>query len=143
MPSKDYRIWLSETAYVAVEFVMVRGWVVSFVVRLMLVEDGQESNVARWDTAHGDAPDALGRRRGSLSKTMWYVDAPAEIVLHRAVDDSKGIMKVISHDFATCRRRHLPRSLKSPVAKADDRTPVINRLRPKGPGLSTPKPSAA
>jgi hypothetical protein len=89
MPSKDYRIWLSDTAYIAVEFVMVRGRIVSFVVRLMLLENGHESNVARWDTAHG-APhrDVLGRRRGLLNKT-WYVDAPADIVLRRAVNDFK------------------------------------------------------
>ena len=87
MPSKDYRIWLSDTAYLVVEFVMVRGRIVSFVVRLMLLENGDESNVARCDTAHG-APhlDVLGKRHGLLSKT-WYVDAPADIVLRRAVDD--------------------------------------------------------
>jgi hypothetical protein len=89
LPSKDYRIWLSETAYIAVEFVMVRGVIVSFVVRLMLLESGHEWNVARWDTAHGEPHlDVMGRRRGLLSKT-WYVDAPADIVLRRAVDDFK------------------------------------------------------
>ena len=53
MPSKDYRIWLSDKAYIVVEFVMMRGQILSFVVLLMLLEDGKESNVARYDTAHG------------------------------------------------------------------------------------------
>ena len=54
MPSKEYRIWLSEHAYVVVEFVMIKGAIVSFVVRLMFVQgDGQEVNAARYDTACG------------------------------------------------------------------------------------------
>ena len=54
MPSKDYRIWLSDTACLGVDFVMVKGQIVSFVVRLMRVQpDGSEWNVARYDTAHG------------------------------------------------------------------------------------------
>ena len=101
MPSKAYRIWLSDTAYIVVEFVMVRGRIVSFVVRLMLLENGHESNVARCDTAHG-APhlDVLGKRRGLLSKT-WYVDAPADIVLRRAVDDFRNHYENYINNYQT------------------------------------------
>ncbi len=90
MPSKDYRIWLSATAYLVVEFVMMRGRIVSFVVRLMLLdEEGTESNVARYDTAHG-APhlDVLGKQSGLLRKT-WYIDASLDAVLRWAIDDFK------------------------------------------------------
>jgi hypothetical protein len=90
MPSKGYRIWLSETAYIVVDLVMLRGQIVSFVIRLMLVEaGGVEVNVARYDTAHG-APhrDVLGKRRGPLAKT-WYLNARMDAVLNRAVDDFK------------------------------------------------------
>jgi hypothetical protein len=89
MPSKDYRIWLSDKAFIVVEFVMMRGQIISFVVRLMLLEEGEESNVARYDTAHGTPHlDLLGKRRGLLTKT-WYVNARMDVVLRRAVDDFK------------------------------------------------------
>src|ERR1019366_2406779 len=56
MPSKDYRIWLSDHAYLVVAFVVVKGEIVTFVVRLMLMQDGgPQVNVARYDTAHGMA----------------------------------------------------------------------------------------
>jgi hypothetical protein len=72
-----------------VEFVMMRGQIISFVVLLMLLEDGAESNVARYDTAHGTPHlDLLGKRRGLLTKT-WYVNARMDVVLRRAVDDFK------------------------------------------------------
>ena len=90
MPSKDYRIWLDAQTYLVVEFVMMRGRIVSFVVRLMLLDQaGTESNVARYDTAHG-APhlDALGKQSGLLRKT-WYIDASADAVLRWAIDDFK------------------------------------------------------
>ena len=54
MPSKDDRIWLSDSAYIVVDLTMFQGQVVSFAVRLMRVQpDGSEWNVARYDTAHG------------------------------------------------------------------------------------------
>jgi hypothetical protein len=87
MPSKNYRIWLADHAFIVVEFVMIKGRVVSFVVRLMLVERGREANVARYDTAHG-APhrDLLGRRRGLLQKA-WYPEWKPGRIMRLAVDD--------------------------------------------------------
>ena len=90
MPSKDYRIWLSDTAYIVVDLMMLRGQIVSFVARLMMLQSGGvEVNVARYDTAHG-APhlDVLGKRRGLLVKT-WYLNARMDAVLNRAIDDFK------------------------------------------------------
>ena len=89
MPSKDYRIWLSDNAYLVVAFVMVKGEVVSFVVRLMFLEDGRAENVARYDTAHGvPHRDRLGRRHGLLAKE-WYVGEELETTLQRAIADFK------------------------------------------------------
>jgi hypothetical protein len=89
MPSKDYRIWLSEKAFIVVKFVMIRGEIISFVVLLMLLEEVGESNVARYDTAHGTPHlDLLGKRRGLLAKT-WYVNTRMDVVLRKAVDDFK------------------------------------------------------
>ena len=90
MPSKDYRIWLSDHAYLVVAFVMVKGEVVSFVVRLMLMQDGgRQVNVARYDTAHGAAHcDMLGERRGLLQKS-WLLNESLETSLRRAIDDFK------------------------------------------------------
>jgi hypothetical protein len=87
MPTKDYRIWLTDHAFIVAEFVMARGQVVSFVVGLMLVAPGRELNVARYDTAHG-APhrDLLGLRRGLLQKT-WYPDWKPGQIMRLAVDD--------------------------------------------------------
>ena len=73
-----------------VEFVMIKGEIVSFVVRLMFVQDeGQEVNVARYDTAHGAAHcDVLGKRRGLLQK-IWHLRESPETSLRRAIDDFK------------------------------------------------------
>jgi hypothetical protein len=66
---------------------MVGGRVVSFVVRLMRVEGGEEANVARYDTAHGTPHrDVIGKRAGLLSKA-WYIDAGLDSVLREAVED--------------------------------------------------------
>jgi len=101
MPSKQYRIWLSDNAYMVVDFTMVRGRIVSFVVRLMHVDEaGAESNVARYDTAHG-APhrDILGRKAGVLTKT-WYIDASLDSVLRQAIGDFK-------HNYEDYYRTHV------------------------------------
>ena len=69
---------------------MVKGEIVSFVVRLMLMQDGgRQVNVARYDTAHG-APhcDVLGERRGLLQK-VWHLSESLETSLRRAIGDFK------------------------------------------------------
>ncbi len=92
MPSKDYRIWLSDTAYIVVDLVMVKGRVVSFVVfvvRLMVKIGDQEYNVVRYDTAHG-APhrDTLGLKQG-VQKKDWFFDQALDTVLQTAIADLK------------------------------------------------------
>jgi hypothetical protein len=87
VPSKDYKIWLDDRTFIGVELVMVKGRVVSFVVRLMRLEGDHELNIARYDTAHG-APhrDSLGRKKGLLKK-QWFPDLPLDIVLRKAILD--------------------------------------------------------
>jgi hypothetical protein len=90
---KDFvtrRVWLSGHAYLVVAFVMVKGEIVSFVVRLMLMQDGgRQVNVARYDTAHGMAHcDVLGERQGLLQK-IWLLNESLETSLRRAIDDFK------------------------------------------------------
>lgn len=89
MPSKDFRIWINDTTYIVVDLVMVKGRVVSFVVRLMKIEGEADVNVARYDTAHG-APhrDVLGKRRGLIRKE-WLFSMSLGTVLQDAIDDFK------------------------------------------------------
>jgi len=53
MPEKLYTLWLDDLTFVHVEFLTVRGRVVSFVVRLMRETGDRWINVVRYDTAHG------------------------------------------------------------------------------------------
>ncbi len=89
MPSKDYRIWINETTYIVVDLVMVRGRVVSFVVRLMKIDGESEVNVARYDTSHG-APHrgVLGKRRGLIRKE-WLFSMSLSKVMQDAIADFK------------------------------------------------------
>ena len=89
MPEKDFIIWLDERTYIAVDFVTVRGRMVSFVIRLMLIEPRAEVNVARYDTAHGvPHRDEHGKRSGLLLKT-WFPGQSPETVLEEAIKDFK------------------------------------------------------
>ncbi len=89
MPSKDYRIWLSDTTYIVVDLVMVRGRVVSFVVRLMVKIGDHEYNVVRYDTAHGEPHrDILGLKQG-VQRKDWFFDEPLDTVLQTAIADLK------------------------------------------------------
>ena len=68
---------------------MAGGRVVSFCVRLMLVQEGREHNVARYDTAHGvPHRDVLGQQ-GRLVQKTWFPDQPLEAVLNHALNDFK------------------------------------------------------
>ena len=87
MPERTYNIWLDEKSYLVVEFTTVDGRVVSFVVRLMLVESGSEKCVARYDTAHGcphlDVVDTQGR----LREKKWLLGMSLAEALRFAIDD--------------------------------------------------------
>jgi hypothetical protein len=89
MPSKDYRIWINDTIYIVVDLVMIRGRLLSFVVRLMWIEMNKTHNVVRYDTAHGTPHrDTLGKHFGLLRKD-WYPGLTHDLVLQRAIADCK------------------------------------------------------
>jgi len=68
---------------------MVRGRVVSFVVRLMKIESDGDVNVARYDTSHGlPHRDILGKRRGLIRKE-WFFTTSLGKVLQDAIADFK------------------------------------------------------
>lgn len=89
MPSKRYEIWLTERLFMVVEIGMAGGRVVSFCVRLMLLESGNEHNIARYDTAHGVPHRDVLDRNGRILQKAWFPDQPLEAVLNYAVDDFK------------------------------------------------------
>jgi len=89
MPSKDYRIWLDARTYIVVNLTMVKGRIVSFVVRLMVKMGDQDYNVVRYDTAHGvPHRDTLGLKTG-LQRKDWFFDQPLDDVLQGAIADLK------------------------------------------------------
>ena len=87
MPHKDFTIRLSGNAMIVVEFVTVRGQVVSLVVRLMLKTVGGLVNVVRYDTAHGmPHKDVLGKK-GDLIRKEWLGNISLPEALAFAVRD--------------------------------------------------------
>ena len=100
MPQRDYIIWLDSHTYIKVDFVTVRGRLVSFTVRPMVIEETGEVNVARYDTAHGTPHlDVNGRRKGQIIK-VWYHDLTLETVLNYAIGDFKGHYENYIAEFA-------------------------------------------
>lgn len=89
MPSKDYRIWLSDSAYIVVDLTMFKGQVVSFVVRLMAIQGGREYNVARYDTAHGAPHRDRLDRKGAVREKQWVFGLDLDAALNYAVEDFK------------------------------------------------------
>jgi hypothetical protein len=59
MPQKDFQIWLTDKIYLVVDYETIDGRIVSFVVRLMLIQDDDLYNVARYDTALGTPSKTL------------------------------------------------------------------------------------
>jgi hypothetical protein len=100
MPCRDYEVWVSDTAFIAVSFTTVRGRIASFTVRLVLREGEQEVNVARYDTAHGmPHRDTLGKTGRTLRKD-WLPDLSFEDALSIAIED----LKVHYEDYIRDRR---------------------------------------
>ena len=89
MPSKRYEIWLNEFIFIVAEIGMGSGRVVSFCVRLMIVEGGHEYNIARYDTAHGVPHRDVLDREGRLLQKIWFQDQTFESILNYALDDFK------------------------------------------------------
>ena len=87
MSEKDFFIWLDDRSYLNVNFTTVRGRVVSFVVRLMLVTDKGDMNVARYDTAHGIPHRDVLDSRGCLVRKDWLLNVAFDEALKYAKED--------------------------------------------------------
>ena len=87
MPRKSYLVWLDERTYVEVEFVTVKGRIVSFVVRLMRIEGDQIFGVVRYDTAHGMPHRDILDRKGRLLRKDWLAEMTFDQALNHAKKD--------------------------------------------------------
>ncbi|MBM4025850.1 MAG: hypothetical protein FJ280_10660 [Planctomycetes bacterium] len=73
--------------FLQVEFLTVRGRVVSFVVRLMRAMGGRWLNVVRYDTAHGLPHRDLLDRHGRIVRKDWLLEMPFDQALTYAKND--------------------------------------------------------
>ena len=87
MPEKLYTLWLDDLTFVHVEFLTVRGRVVSFVVRLMRETGDRWINVVRYDTAHGVPHRDVLDKSGRILRKDWLAGMTFEEALTHAKDD--------------------------------------------------------
>lgn len=89
MAKKTYEMWLDDCTYIVVDFETVRGRLVGFVVRLMLITAAGVVDVARYDTAHGTPHRDLTNRSGRGISKDWLFDFDFESAMTCAVTDFK------------------------------------------------------
>jgi len=87
MPSRHYSFWLNEVTYIVIDFKSLDGKVLSFVVRLVHIWNGIDTDVARYDTAHGCPHRDLLTRSGRLRQKDWLGDMSFNGALTHAIDD--------------------------------------------------------
>ncbi|MBI4624388.1 MAG: hypothetical protein HY736_14380 [Verrucomicrobia bacterium] len=85
MGEENFVIWLDERTYITVEFLTLRGSVVSFIVRLMRKDSRGDSILSRFDTAHGTPHQDLLTPSGNLKRKEWMLDASLNEALTRAI----------------------------------------------------------
>jgi hypothetical protein len=89
MPQKDFVNWLTEDIFFVVDYETIGGRIVSFVVRLMVLHDGNLYNIARYDTAHGTPHrDILSKSHAVIEKN-WLFDMEFDAALTYAIQDFK------------------------------------------------------
>lgn len=89
MPTKRYIVWLDGDTYIVVNFQSVQGKVTSFVVRLMYIRDGVDTDLARYDTAHGRPHLDVVSPSGRLRQKDWLDDPSFDNALTSAINDFK------------------------------------------------------
>ena len=89
MPSKHCTVWLDESTYIVVDFQSIQGKIVAFVVRLAHIRGGVDTDVARYDTAHGRPHRDLMSPTGRLREKYWVEDLSFDRAMNRAIDDFK------------------------------------------------------
>jgi|GEM_PF-608499 len=89
MPEKDFVIWLDDKTYIAVDFTTVQGVMVSFVIRLMLITEDGEHNVARYDTAHGTPHRDIVSPANRVTQKDWLTDLEFHDAMAYGIGDFK------------------------------------------------------
>jgi hypothetical protein len=89
MGEENFVIWLDERTYVAVDFVTVKGRVVTFVVRLMRIDPSGDRVLSRFDTAHGLPHHDLLTPKGNLARKVWLDELSFDDALGYAINHFK------------------------------------------------------
>ena len=89
MPDKEYTVRLEGDCHLVVTIRMVGGKVVSFVVRLVQIDDKGEKDLARYDTAHGAPHLDVLEPDGTLKQKIWLDGVSFEAALTLAIEDFK------------------------------------------------------
>lgn len=89
MPQKDFVIWLNEDTYIAVDFTTVQGIIISFVIRLMLISEEGEHNLARYDTAHGTPHRDIVSPSNRVTQKDWLTDLEFQDAMAYGINDFK------------------------------------------------------
>ncbi len=87
MPEKLYTRWLDDRTFIHVEFLTIRGRIVSFVVRLMTQLSDRWINVVRYDTAHGLPHRDILDQHGRVIRKDWLTNTTFEEALTQAKND--------------------------------------------------------
>jgi hypothetical protein len=87
VPERIYTLRLDHRTVLHVEFLTIRGRVVSFVFRLVWQCDDEGFNVVRYDTAHGVPHRDLLDRRGRVIRKDWLTGLTFEQALTQAKTD--------------------------------------------------------
>lgn len=87
MPSKSYTVWLDEDTFIVVDFRGFQGRITSFIVRLVHIRGGVDTDVARYDTAHGWPHLDLVSPTGRLRRKRWMEESSFDRALTRAIND--------------------------------------------------------
>ena len=86
---KFFEISLAQGNFIAIEFSIHRGQVLSFVIRLMARTENGDQCVARYDTAHGQAHRDIVSPSGRLLQKDWLIDMSFAEAANYAIHDFK------------------------------------------------------
>jgi hypothetical protein len=104
MPSKSYRIKLDSQTWLVIDYVMVKGRIVSFVVRLMTTIEDNDVSVARYDTAHGmPHRDELDLKSEVVTK-IWLPQLTLENAMTFGIEDFRKHYENYIHKYLSASR---------------------------------------
>jgi predicted RNase H-like HicB family nuclease len=82
VPKKYYRVELTGGTEIQVFFETTNGWVINFVVKLIILFEGGHYEVVRYDTAHGCPHKDVLDIDGNVKRKVWfelYLITPASL----------------------------------------------------------------